>query len=149
MKPSFNIITAVFLVSIGSLGQAGPLEDIAAATQVWIDAMNTKDPDRVVALYDPTAVLWGTRSVSIRDTPTTIRDYFNSLKTAPTSYKVTLVDQRIRLFDDVAINSGSYTFSEIRDEKPILRPARFTFVFANRNGRWLIVDHHSSAVPAQ
>jgi hypothetical protein len=27
-------------------------------------------------------------------------------------------------------------------------PARFSFVYRNRDGRWLIVDHHSSAIPA-
>ena len=56
--------------------------------------------------------------------------------------------QRIRVYGDVAINTGAYTFSEMRDDKPLVRPARFSFVFRKRDGRWLIVDHHSSAVPA-
>ncbi len=51
---------------------------------------------------------------------------------------------RVRAF---AINSGTYTLSEVRDRKPINRPARFSFVYRNRGGHWLIVDHHSSAVP--
>jgi uncharacterized protein (TIGR02246 family) len=141
--------TTSILLVVCPLGWAGPQEDVAAATQTWIEAMSARDSDRVAALYDPTAVLWGTRSATIRDNPTSVREYFNGLKTSPASYKVTLNEQHIRVLGDVAINSGSYTFSEVRDEKTINRPSRFSFVFANKNGRWLIVDHHSSAVPAQ
>jgi uncharacterized protein (TIGR02246 family) len=131
-----------------SLAGAGPKEEVAAATQAWIEAMSSHDAERVVALYDPEAVLWGTRSPSLRDTPATVRDYFNILKTVPPSYKAVLGEQRIRVYGDIAINTGTYTFSEERDAKPVVRPARFSFVYRNRDGRWLIVDHHSSAVPA-
>jgi signal transduction histidine kinase len=70
------------------------------------------------------------------------------LKTVPPSYKAVMGEQRIRIYGDIAINTGTHTFSEVRDGKPISRPARFSFVYRNRDGRWLIVDHHSSAVPA-
>jgi uncharacterized protein (TIGR02246 family) len=145
-----TVILLASLVILGStpLIHAGPKEDVAAATQAWIDAMSSHDADRVVALYDPEAVLWGTRSPSLRDTPPTVREYFNILKTVPPSYKAVLGEQRIRIYGDIAINTGTYTFSEERDAKPVVRPARFSFVYRNRDGRWLIVDHHSSAVPA-
>jgi hypothetical protein len=110
--------------------------------------MTTHDIERVVALYDSEAVLWGTRSPKLRDNSGTVRDYFGILKTVPSSYKAVLGEQRIRIYGDMAINTGTYTFSEVRDGKEVLRPARYSFVYANRGGRWLIVDHHSSAVPA-
>jgi hypothetical protein len=110
--------------------------------------MNSHDLERVVALYDSEAVLWGTRSPTLRDNPATIREYFNILRTVPVSYKAVLGEQRIRIYGDIANNSGTYTFSETRDGKEIIRPARFSFVLVNRSGRWLIVDHHSSAVPS-
>jgi uncharacterized protein (TIGR02246 family) len=110
--------------------------------------MNSHNAERVVALYDPEAVLWGTRSSTLRDTPATVLDYFKILQTVPSSYKVVLGEQRLRIYGDIAINTGTYTFSEDRDGKPITRPARFSFVYRNRDGRWLIVDHHSSAAPA-
>ena len=92
--------------------------------------------------------MWGTRSSTLRDDPAGIRDYFKVLNTVPPSYKVVMSEQRIRVYGDFAINSGSYTFSEDRDGKQISRPSRFSFVYRNRDGRWLIVDHHSSAMPA-
>src|SRR5215207_5454299 len=105
------------------------------------------ESERVIALYDAEAVLWGTRASTLRDTAATVRDYFKILQTVPSSYKVVLGEQRIRTYGDIAINTGTYTFSEDRDGKPITRPARFSFVYRNLNGRWLIVDHHSSVVP--
>jgi uncharacterized protein (TIGR02246 family) len=144
-----SVLLTAFLIFVSpSLALAGPKEDVAAATQAWIDAMNSHDADRVFALYDSEAVLWGTRSPTLRDNPATVRAYFNILRTVPPSYKVALGEQRIRVYGAIAINTGTYTFSEIRDGKLITRPARFSFVYRNRDGRWLIVDHHSSAVPA-
>jgi uncharacterized protein (TIGR02246 family) len=122
--------------------------EVEAVTQKWIEGMTRHDIDSVVALYDPEAVLWGTRSSKIRDKPETVREYFNILRTVPPSYKVVLGEQLIRIYGDIAINSGTYTFSETRDGKEIVRPARFSFVYHYRDGHWLIVDHHSSAVPA-
>jgi uncharacterized protein (TIGR02246 family) len=148
MKHIVLIVTAVVMLGVPALAPAGPKEDVAAATKAWIDAMNSHEPERVFALYDAEAVLWGTRSPTLRDSPTTVRDYFNILRTVDPSYKAILGEQRIRIYGDIAINSGTYTFSEVRDGKPTSRPARFSFVYRMRDGRWLIVDHHSSAVPS-
>ena len=149
MKRTLVMLMSLLILATPSLALAGPKEDVGAATQAWIDGMNSHNAERVVALYDAEAVLWGTRSSSLRDTPATVRDYFKVLQTVPSSYKVALGEQRIRIYGDIAINTGAYTFSEDRDGKPVTRPARFSFVYRNRDGRWLIVDHHSSAVPAQ
>lgn len=149
MKRIFVTLTLLLSLVAPSLVVAGSKEDVAAATQAWIDGMNSHSAERVVALYDPEAVLWGTRSPTLRDSPATVRDYFKVLQTVPPSYKVVVGEQRIRIYGDIAINTGTDTFSEDRDGKPVTRPARFSFVYRNRDGRWLIVDHHSSAVPAQ
>jgi len=122
--------------------------DVAQATQAWIDAMTAHDPDRVLALYSTDAVLWGTRSPTIRTTPEKVSEYFGILKTVPASYKATLGEQHIRVYGDMAINSGSYTFSQVEDGKEVPRPARFSMVYHRVGGKWMIVDHHSSAVPA-
>ncbi len=149
MKTTVVMLTSLLILVSPLLALAGPNEEVSAATQSWIDGMNGHDMERVVALYDAEAVLWGTRSSTLRDTQATVRDYFKILQTVPPSYKVVLGEQRIRTYGDIAINTGTDTFSEDRDGKTITRPSRFSFVYRNRNGRWVIVDHHSSAVPAQ
>jgi uncharacterized protein (TIGR02246 family) len=132
-------------------GDSVAKQQVATATQAWIDAMGSHDQARVLALYEPEAVLWGTTSSAIRDNPSSIREYFDFLPTAPPYYKGVLGEQRIRVYGDMAINTGTYTFiGPALDAagKPVSRPARFSFTYRNRDGRWLIVDHHSSAVPA-
>ena len=57
-------------------------------------------------------------------------------------------DSRVRVLGDVAVNTGYYTFTAMRNGQPDPRPARFSFTYRLRDGRWLIVDHHSSSVPA-
>jgi len=44
--------------------------------------------------------------------------------------------------------SGLYTFSFEEDGKMVSIPARFSFVYEKENGKWLIVEHHSSKVPS-
>jgi uncharacterized protein (TIGR02246 family) len=126
---------------------AGDKEDVAQATRDWAEAMSAHDADRVYALYSPDAVLWGTRAPTLRTTPDKVREYFGILKTVPATYKATLGEQHIRVHGDMAINTGYYTFSQVDAGKEVLRPSRFSFVYKKVGGKWLIIDHHSSAVP--
>ena len=57
-------------------------------------------------------------------------------------------DQLIRVYGDMAINSGYYTFSYVKDGETKTIPARYSFVYVKGTTGWLIVDHHSSAMPA-
>src|SRR5262249_13511917 len=66
MSRRLFMLTAFALLCGPSITLAGPKEEVAAATQAWIEGMTAHDVDRVVALYDAEAVLWGTRSPTIR-----------------------------------------------------------------------------------
>src|ERR1700694_3309329 len=54
---------------------------VVAATSEWISAFNTRDPDRIAALYAPDAILWGTVSKTIRTTHQEILEYFTESAT--------------------------------------------------------------------
>lgn len=110
----------------------------------WDAALRTGDPDAVVALYEPGAVLLPTFSNQVRYDPAEIRSYFTKLlQRRPTA---AVVDGRVRVFGDVAVHSGVYAFAF---ESGPLREARarFTFVYRRQGGAWRIVEHHSSAMP--
>jgi uncharacterized protein (TIGR02246 family) len=147
MKHLLLLITVLVVLGVPALAPAGPKEDVTAATQAWAEAFNSRDPARVLALYDADAVFWGTISPTLRDTPEAIRDYFKGMPDQPQD-RVVLGDQRTRVYGHIAINTGLYTFSIVRDGRPITVPARFSFTYRQRDGRWMIVDHHSSAVPS-
>lgn len=138
---------AVLLLLNPSLWGA-PDEEVAAATQAWAEAYNSRAPERVVALYAPDAVLWGTVSPVLRDTPAAVAAYFQGMPDRPHA-RVQIGEHRIRVFGDVAINTGYYTFTDRRpDGTTESYASRFSFTYQRREGFWWIVDHHSSRVPA-
>ena len=97
-------------------------------------------------MYESDAVLWGTSAKTVAANPAAVAEYFKDAGKRP-SARVAFGDQHIRVYGDVGVNTGSYTFSDVRDGQTVSVPARFTMVFRNRDGRWLIVAHHSSRVP--
>jgi hypothetical protein len=56
--------------------------------------------------------------------------------------------QLIRVYGNTAVNTGYYTFSYVRDGQPATLPARYSFTFVKEVDKWMIVDHHSSAMPS-
>jgi uncharacterized protein (TIGR02246 family) len=119
----------------------------AAALKAWVEAFNTRDPKQIVALYAPDAVFWGTTAKTIATTPAQVWDYFKDAGQRPFT-RVSIDAQHERVYGNIAIVSGAYTFSDVRDGVASnVRPARFTIVFRRDGDRWLIVDHHSSRVP--
>jgi uncharacterized protein (TIGR02246 family) len=120
--------------------------EAATATAAWRTAYNSRDPARITAMYDSDAVLWGTTAKKIAPNPTAIGEYFKNAGKRPNA-RVNFGEQHLRVYGDVAVSSGYYTFSDMRDGKEVSRPARYTMAFRNRNGKWLIVAHHSSEVP--
>jgi uncharacterized protein (TIGR02246 family) len=149
MRPSLLRLALPLFIALASapLAHADAKDDVKAATQAWADAFNARSIERTAALYAPDAAFWGTTSQTLRDTPAAIREYFGNMPTTPQT-RVTFGESRIRVYGDLAINTGYYTFSGVRDGQPTSTPARFSFTFRLRDGRWWIVDHHSSALPA-
>jgi len=129
---------------MGSEGStaAGAKDQVAAATAAWAAAFNSREPARVIALYGAEAILWGTTSKTIATTPAAVAEYFNDMPKFP-NVRVAWGEQHIRVFGDLAVNTGYYTFTFPKGELP----ARYTLVFKYRDGKWLIVEHHSSRVP--
>jgi len=125
-----------------------PKADVAAATQAWADAFNKCDPARIAALYEEEPVLWGTVSPGIITNAQGVRQYFDRVCSSPTPPKVAFTEQIIQIRGDAAVNSGSYTFTVMRDGKPTPFPARYSMTFRRSGTQWLIVSHHSSAKPA-
>ena len=94
------------------------------------------------------AVLWGTLSPTVRSDRAALRDYFvTAFKVLP-GVKVAFGDQLIRVYGNAAVNTGYYTFSYVKDGETKSLPARYSFTYVKNGERWLIVDHHSSAMPS-
>jgi uncharacterized protein (TIGR02246 family) len=148
-----TLAIVIFIALLSSCASSGggvataTKDQVAAATVEWAAAFNSRNPARITSLYAPDAVFWGTTAKTVSPTPAAISDYFKDAPQRPDA-RVSLGEQHIRVYGNIAVNTGYYTFSGPgRDGKTSARPARYTFVYANRDGKWLIVDHHSSFVP--
>ena len=125
---------------------ANSMQQIAAVTDDWRAAYDSRDPKRIAALYASDAALWGTNLKAIAVTPAAVAEYFKDAPARPDA-RVVFTEQNVRVYGDLALNSGTYTFNGVRDGKPTTSPARFSFAFRKLDGKWLIVDHHSSRLP--
>jgi len=137
---------AMTLLLTPGVVRADAVSDVKAATAKWVDAFNRKSATDIVALYAKDAVFFGTSSPVLRDSPELVQDYFKSLPTLGDAV-ITVSDQRVQVFGKVAVHTGFYTRSSAQEGKLVQNPARFTFVYEQRNGQWVIVNHHSSALP--
>jgi hypothetical protein len=79
--------------------------------------------------------------------PDRIAGLFRDSFQGPSRLKVAFGDQLVRVYGDAAINTGHYTFSYTKDGETKTLPARYSFTYVKRGDTWLIVDHHSSAMP--
>lgn len=129
-------------------GENDAEREVRAATAEWVETFNTRDAARIAALYAPDAVFWGTISPTIRTTPEDILAYFVSSATRRPTLRMALGEQHVRVYGDLAFNSGYYTSRFVNDGQETVTPMRFTFAYRRIGERWMIVNHHSSRIPA-
>ena len=123
------------------------VQEVKEALNIWLGAVSSGTPDAVMTLYADNAVLLPTLSGKICNDPAKRLEYFKVF-TAKDSLKGTIDDLHTRVFGDMAINSGHYTFTFKDGGKEVAAAARFSFTYKKSPLGWMIVDHHSSLVPA-
>lgn len=142
------IAALLLLPGISFAGDDDAERSVRAATAEWIETFNSRDGAKIAALYAPEAVFLGTISPTIRTTPEQVLEYFVASATRRPTLRMTLGEQHVRIYGDVAFNSGFYTSRFVQDGREIVNPMRFSFAYRRSGERWLIVNHHSSRIPA-
>ncbi|MEV6480894.1 SgcJ/EcaC family oxidoreductase [Streptomyces sp. NPDC051576] len=159
MSKRAAVVTVTTVLALGTVGTvaatAGPRGDdkpskkqIAALFDGWNAALKTGDPDTVAKRYAPDAVLLPTVSNRIRTDHAGIVDYFEHfLANKPVGKKVETI---VNVLDsNSAIDTGIYEFTLTDPDTGAKRvvEARYTYEYEKRGRDWLIVNHHSSAMP--
>jgi uncharacterized protein (TIGR02246 family) len=122
-------------------------QEVAALFDRWNASLATHDADKVVANYAPDAVLLPTLSNQPRTNSTEIKDYF--LHFVERNPQGTIDTRTIRVGCNNASDVGTYTF-RLSGETPgttDIVKARYSFIYELRDGKWVIVHHHSSVMP--
>jgi len=120
--------------------------EISQSLEHWLSSFSEDTSKNICSLYDEQASLWGTLSPVKRDSAVLIKEYFDQIFKYPNRC-VKVVDSSIRVFGNMAICNGVYSFSWYNDALKITTVARFSFVYINKMGRWFIIEHHSSSIP--
>ena len=116
--------------------------EIAGLFDKWNTALQSGEPKKVVELYASDAILLPTVSNQVRHNHHEMEDYFVHFLSKGPKGKVD--ESNVRQFQELAINSGVYTFT-FNDGSVV--QARFTFVYRQNGDEWKIVEHHSSQMP--
>jgi uncharacterized protein (TIGR02246 family) len=147
---SLSLTAAALLALTGCNGNDRPTEqEIAALFDRWNAALAGGDAGTVASLYAPDGVLLPTLSPVVRTNRDQIAEYF-AKDFLPKKPQGTITDSHIRILDaENAAHSGNYRFRLTgTDGGTSTVDARFTYVYEKVDGKWLIVEHHSSATPA-
>jgi len=123
------------------------LEQGEAAYGAWTRAVTSgHGPGPVVELYAQDAVLLPTLKTGPLQGRQGIREYFEHFTSLP-ELAMSTQTLLVREVGGALVASGLYTFTYADGDGQKAVPARFSFVFALHDGRWLIKDHHSSMAP--
>ena len=119
-------------------------DEIRALALQWAEGIGMGDADYMAAFYAEDAILHGTVSPVLRIGHGLIREYFAGIEDNPPE-QFFVEPMHIRVFDDVAVNTGNYGVRLAPDAEPIM--LRYSFVYRKIAGEWKIIDHHSSTMP--
>ena len=112
----------------------------------WQTYINNGDLPSIVKLYASNAMLWGTFSTILCDSPDLIKNYFQEIFKRK-NLTVNFCSANNRVYSGVSIYSGTYELS-YEDKELISLSARYTFVICkDATGNYKIVEHHSSLIP--
>ena len=132
-----------------AFAQAAPkTPDVKAALTEWVDAIEVGDVEKVVSLYDRDSTMLSAFAIDPITSHKGLREYYKKVVNEP-EIDITVTAQDVRIFDNVAVNTGLYTFHWVQDGEAMDIPARFSFVYVLKNGKWSIISHHSSRVPGK
>lgn len=122
-------------------------KELEKALESWCITMSSGVPENIVNFFDAEAILLPTLAPNVLKTREEQLAYFTQLMRNP-KLTVTVNESNLRIIGNIAINSGLYTFHFERNEQPVIIPARFTFIYQKKPQGWMIIEQHSSQVPA-
>lgn len=145
-----TLLLSLLVASCGSLPmtQTPPEPTLA---QRWASALNECDLDVLVKLYHTDALFWPTTSRALATRPEDVRRYYDAACRMGRNigFKVQVASESVRVFGETVVSAGEARFSfRGADGQMQTGAGRFTVAGRRFDGTWLIIEHHSSAMPA-
>jgi len=143
MNKMIRVLSLLLVLLAPTVVFAGAAEEANAVIDRWSAAYTSNDPEAIVKIYAPDAILLGTVSPVISVGAEAIRKYFSLVKGS--GNKNTIQERHTIVLDENAVVvTGFYEFTRMKDGQSSPSPSRFTMLVTKRNGEWHIAHHHSS-----
>src|SRR5262245_51162326 len=124
----YLLILALGIFSVTAFAMPADQRDtIKSVGKICKQVMLARIQEQFAVLYAKDAILYPTFE-NKADTPEQLLSYFKKIS-ANQDLQVKFNQEHIRVYDNVAINSGLYTFSYQKDGQEVRVPARYTFVY--------------------
>lgn len=152
MQPYKASRALLFAALIGFSGfftqsaQSAAAPDVKEALLEWKTSVEAADMDAIMALYAQDAIMISTFAQKPLTERKQIEGFFQMVVVNP-DIKVEILESHPRTYDKMATNSGRYALSYTQEGEQVVVPARYTFVYKLDNGKWMVVEHHSSRMP--
>lgn len=132
------------------IAPVAPPPERAAIAHAWRDAHNACNVDALVALYHPDALYWPSIARTLAAQPADIRAYYQVACAAAreVNARFEIASERATGSGDVAVSAGTATVTFTRGGAQVTSTMRFSMVARWVGSRWLIVEHHTSMMPA-
>ncbi len=146
------VCSAAIIASVAYARESAPVAVKAGVSEVdsaimdWKEAVEGGDAQAIVALYDKNAVMISTFVQNPITNNAALLGYYKKVVSNP-DVRVEIEEEHPRKFGNMAVNTGKYTLSYTQEGEEVVVPARFSFTYQLQGKKWIIVDHHSSAVP--
>ena len=144
------VVASLLVIPRFALAQS-PEDEVLAAMNTWAATYaSATDPAPMLALYTPDAVFWGTSAREPFVGPDSFAPYFKLQFDNYTDRKVSFHNPQIRVYGGgmFATSTGTYEFNVTLPTKQRVQVEnRYSFALVKVDGRWLIAQHHSSAMP--
>jgi uncharacterized protein (TIGR02246 family) len=150
-----KFIVALVLLIMPSVAAAGPKEDALTAFDAFLTTFTSADANKMVSLFTPDALFYGTTSPELVTKPEGVLAYFTAAFGTPARQPGSVVAKRVSaeavaLSDSAAVVSGKWLTERMVDGRMAPgAPLRVSLLVVKRNDSWLVAQFHNSAMPAQ
>ncbi len=153
MRPVVLTFAAIAFLVAPPTTSGGDMEDLKAATEQLLKALNSRDADAIMALHDDRAIGFAPTSAFPIDHEQAgkaaslegWRNLFGDLEL----FNLTLINPTYRVIGSTGIVVGhGRDVIKPKDGPRETRYRRVTFIFTKSGGKWLRISWHVSPIPS-
>lgn len=134
------LLALIFIVPFAAHAQEG--QEIDKALDAYVEAVESGDAAKVVALYDKNAVFYSMIATKPLKTQAERLEYYKKVVAEP-DIAVDIDDFECEAVAYTATCTGLYTFRHTQEGEEIQTPGSFVFKYTLKNGKWIITEHRS------